>query len=646
MNRRLAPEPLPDAGASIFEVARDFLTRARRNPADAVREFLGETIWHWDVDKLAPVQRRAVVFLRMLYLVGRGFVSSRAQQQAMALTYTTMLALVPAFAIMVAIFSIRGLEAAQLQLQAFLVNALAANEETERRLVQALNDMLANMQGAGGVAGIAFFVFLFFTIVSLLGTLEKTLNDIWGVQRRRSFMNKFVIYWCVATLGPIFLGAALVQGSNLGAKVDEWATWGHSVSLRWLEDREEAAREEAARATARADTPSADGFGGFGLGSEFAREFEETGAEGAEVGERLARITSGAKTASEYGAALSWFVSLLLTIGTFTLLYAFLPNTRVRLKPALIGAVSAALLWAATKWALALSSSTLVKYDAVYGSMATIPITMFWLYLSWLIVILGAELTFAIQNLKSQRRDELSSETTQAFKELVALRLMTFVAQAYERGEEPPGHEELEELSGAPLSLCQALLFHLCEDGLLREVEREGGERGYVPARPIDRITVSDVLASLRERRGIAFELREGPDLPLVRAQLEKAASAAAALSDRVTLRGLVQALAESAEATAGPAAVREVAARALEAARASRLRRDGAGAGEPASGAQDAPEDAAAATAAGGGDAPAPQADGSQPPAEAASDATAAPAADEEAPALTAEARGDEGGS
>ena len=73
---------------------------------------------------------------------------------------------------------------------------------------------------------------------------------------------------------------------------------------------------------------------------------------------------------------------------------------------------------------LTASSAGLVRYNTVYGSLATIPITMFWLYLTWVIVILGAEVTFALQNIKSQRREELSSETTQTFNELVALRIV------------------------------------------------------------------------------------------------------------------------------------------------------------------------------------------------------------------------------
>ena len=152
MNRRIRGRHEFE-GTTFVSVAKEFLFRARRSPTEAVRLFLGETIWHWDTSNMAAVNRRIVLSLRMLYLVGRRFVSARAQRQAMALTYTTMLALVPAFAIMVAVFSMRGLGGMKMRLQGFAIEALSASPEQERLLTQWLGDLVSNMQGTGGVAG-------------------------------------------------------------------------------------------------------------------------------------------------------------------------------------------------------------------------------------------------------------------------------------------------------------------------------------------------------------------------------------------------------------------------------------------------------------------------------------------------------------
>ncbi|MCW8139709.1 MAG: YihY family inner membrane protein [Planctomycetota bacterium] len=528
----MAEPPPPRA----LDVIRAYLRRAR-SPREAVKTFLGETIWRWDLARMPRHHRLGALALRLVYLVGRGFVSQRAQTQAMALTYTTMLALVPAFAIMVAVFSMRGLKEARDRLETFIVDALSASPQQAQVLSQKLNELVTNVQGSGGVAGPAFLIFLALTVVALLSTLEKTINDVWGVKRSRSSLQKFVTYYCIATLGPLTLGTALVQGSSLWHRVYD----GARTALR--------TEPAPVEAPPPAEPDLDPGFGLPGLTAALFDELEVARQDADPRGVTLDYILTGTQQVTgPLGFSIPAFG---LTVITFALLYAFLPNTRVRVVPAFTGAVVATTLWVATKWALATSSSALVGYDTLYGSMAIIPITMFWLYLSWLIVILGAEMTFALQNVRSQRREELAGETNELFRELVALRLVAALSRAFEHGATPPTTAALADQLGAPHSLCARILYHLAEDGLLRDVDVEDG-RGFVPARPIDRITVSDVIDSLREREGIAFDLAWGEDLPLLTQHLGQANAAAKALASRVTLRQVVDTLEERARDVAG----------------------------------------------------------------------------------------------
>ncbi|MCA8922213.1 MAG: YihY family inner membrane protein, partial [Planctomycetes bacterium] len=212
------PSPTPvsaEAPVNAWLIVRQSMQGFRRKPLETLRRFLGETIWQWDLTRLTRGQRLGAQFLRMIYLVGRAFVAQRAQLQAMALTYTTMLALVPAFAIVVAMFSVQGLRDVRGRIEGFIVEFLAASSEQQVRISSYLHEQADQVTQNGGVAGIAFLVFLFLTVVSLLGTLERTLNQVWGVRKQRGFLSKFVTYWCVATLGPIFLGLALVHGSQI-----------------------------------------------------------------------------------------------------------------------------------------------------------------------------------------------------------------------------------------------------------------------------------------------------------------------------------------------------------------------------------------------------------------------------------------------
>lgn len=510
----------PGARNGMREALKVAHHHLRRGPRQAVETFLGKTIWRWNLKRLPPAQRAGALLLRVLYLAGRAFVSRRAQLQAMALTYTTMLALVPAFAIMLSVFSLGGLEDVRRRLQEFLFHAIAASPEQELTIGRYVSDLASNISSNRAGASLAFLVFLFLTVTALLSTLEKTLNQVWGVQRSRGFISKFITYWAIATLGPLIMGFALVQGSALTARLSHLAWWGQA------EERPPAP-----------DDPDA-GFAFGGAGGALVAEFEARREQQRELS--LNYFLTGYRTEGQRGsAALTW----LLTVVTFTLLYAFLPNTKVRVGAAFLGALAAASLWLLTKWGLTLSSSTLVRYNTLYGSLATVPITMFWLYLTWLVVILGAELSFAVQNSGGQRHEELAADTTTLCKEIVALRLCALIAHAFERGQTPPTRAALAEQVGAPVSLCGAILFHLTEDGLLREVESEHEEHGVIPARPLESISLADVIDSLRERAGVAFDLTWGEDLPVLSEHLGRANAAFKSLAGRTTLRDVVSAL-------------------------------------------------------------------------------------------------------
>ena len=106
------------------------------------------------------------------------------------------------------------------------------------------------------------------------------------------------------------------------------------------------------------------------------------------------------------------------------------------------------------------------------------------------------------------------------------------------------------------MSLCTSLLFHMVEDGLLRETDQGKETTGYVPARPLDMITVSDVIDSLRERRGIAFELKDGEDLKVLNKQLARANDASKALAGQVSLRELAKAIESGTDVVVAPAPV------------------------------------------------------------------------------------------
>lgn len=93
---------------------------------------------------------------------------------------------------------------------------------------------------------------------------------------------------------------------------------------------------------------------------------------------------------------------------------------------------------------------------------------------------------------------------------------------------------------GAPHALCSFIVYHLTQDGILREVEREDDLTGFAPARPTESVTLSDVIHSLRERAGVAFDLTWGEDLPILHEHLGRANAAFSAMAQRISLRDVV----------------------------------------------------------------------------------------------------------
>jgi membrane protein len=506
-------------------------TALAATPYDRVRRFLAETIWQWDPNSFKHFYERwAILFLRIVYLVGRGLVSSTTQLRASALTYTTMLALVPAFAVVFSLFQVfGGLEGTDDKVKGFLVRMLAPSPEQEAQIRPKLDDLVRNahdyVKSGSGIAVLSL-IFLILTVLTLLSTVEQTLNDVWGIKRTRSVLQKFMTYWALATLGPILLGLGLVMGSNINSRLGEYAPARLLTKVQQEEALtiEELQREIASGNVALRKTQIDNGV----LGQTWTDQ------------EKARFVLFGKYPEEDASSRLTSFV---MVVVAFTLLYAFMPNTRVRMKPAITAAVMASLAWGASRWALANLSSSLVQYNTIYGGLATIPIMMFWLYISWLIVIIGAELTFALQNIGTQGKEELAQDASPRCRETVALRITAAIADAFEKGAEPPTLTQLAKRLGAPVTLVSDIIFRLCEDALLREIERADEDPGYVLARPLDRISLSDVLKSLHERSGTDFTLEGGDDAAYIAREMDRARAAHEQVSARVTFDRVVRAL-------------------------------------------------------------------------------------------------------
>jgi membrane protein len=361
--------------------------------------------------------------------------------RAMALTYISLFALVPAIVVAFSVVeAFTGMDKMWRAVHDYLLANLAVGARTS--IEPYLDRFVRNAHATS--AGLVGGAFLVYSAVSLFGHVERAINDIWKVRRARPLAQRALIYWAGLTLSPFLLAGSL--------------TLAHAV---------------------------------------------ETWLAGAPLGQLAARTGAVA-----------------LTCTLFSMLYLFVPATRVRPRAALVGGVAAGIAWEIAKALYTWASARFFRYHAVYGSVAAVPIFLVWLYVSWTLVLFGARVSFVVQHARLFLRGH-APEATPLARELLAARAMLEVALAYDRGEPPPDPGDVAlriESFGEPV---REVLGALRAQGLVHELA--GG--GLVPGRPLAAISLADVRRSIS---GEAPGLAGGTSEALVSAILAGAEGVAA----------------------------------------------------------------------------------------------------------------------
>lgn len=187
----------------------------------------------------------------------------------------------------------------------------------------------------------------------------------------------------------------------------------------------------------------------------------------------------------------------LFVTGVFTFLYSFIPNTRVRFRAALIGGVTAGLLWAASGALFTRIVAASTNMVAIYAGFAIFLATLIWIYLSWLILLIGAQLSFYVQNPRYLRVGQGHVRLTSALRERLAFTVMLLVARKFVAGEAPWQQRALAEDLEIPGSALASVIRSLERAGLLTLTEDEE----LVPARDLEGIALTDVLHAVRDER-------------------------------------------------------------------------------------------------------------------------------------------------
>ncbi len=237
--------------------------------------------------------------------------------------------------------------------------------------------------------------------------------------------------------------------------------------------------------------------------------------------------------------SLDLFVSPLLMALAFGALYLWMPNTRVQWRAAFVGGMVASLLWVLNNSLSSLYHSRVLTYNAIYGSLGALPIFLLGVYLTWLIVLFGAQVSYVYQNRRAYLQERVAGRVHQQAREFAALRLMTLIASRFETGDAAMGTSQLAELLGIPPNLAKDTLRTLTGCRLLNETN--GPETAFVPARPLDKITVWDVLQALRVGAGSDVATVADPQRTVVGGVLAEVRTATQERSRAITLGEIVR---------------------------------------------------------------------------------------------------------
>jgi len=397
-------------------------------------KFITEDVWRETNREMSKAKKLGHNLVKTISLVVRRFSEDDLSSKASALTYSTLLALVPMLAVT---FSIaRGFGFDNI-VESQLLENFPGQRDALAKAFDFVNTYLEQAK-EGLFVGLGI-VILLFAVFNLISGIENNFNVIWQVKKRRAFHRMFADYFSFLLLLPVFI----VFSSGLQIFI--------STMLSSI------------------DT--------LGILTPLYQTF--------------LKITP-----------------FVVTILAFTFLYMLIPNTKVKFRHAFYAGFFAGLVFLFFQYLYINGQIWVSKYNAIYGSFAFLPLLLLWLQVSWLICLIGAELSFASQNAHNYNFESDSNIITRRYYDFVLLTVATLIIKRFEKGHPPYTADEISVSFHIPIRLTRRAIYDLKELEIINEV-REDDEREsyYQPALDINKISVGYLFQKMDTKGSENFKI-------------------------------------------------------------------------------------------------------------------------------------------
>lgn len=420
---------------------------------DELLRFFKYDLWRIRLSRIPSLKAFLFKQLRIVILSLKGFNQDKCSLRASALTLNTILSIVPLVAMAFGVA--KGFHMEQ-RLQKVLVEKFSGQEEVVEKIIGFAETMLEQTKG-GLIAGVGVAM-LFYFIIRLLGNIENSFNDIWGIQQGRTLIRKLSDYLSMILICPLLL----VMSSSLTVFITT------QIKL---------------------------------------------------ITEKISLIGAFSPLISFGLKLLPYCVIWLL----FTFIYIFMPNIKVRFGSALLGGIVGGTIYQAVQWVYITFQIGVSKYGAIYGSFAALPLFLIWLQASWMIMLFGAEISFASQHIDTYEFEPDALEAKPSFRRLLSLRIAQLCVKNFQEGIPPLSPDQISRKLEVPIRLVNLLLHELQEAGVLSQTKDDKHSRPrFQPSRDINGMSLSWVIHALDNVGTDKIPVDQTAEIQKIRESLKK----------------------------------------------------------------------------------------------------------------------------